>query len=145
MLYAVGREGDVSISITVFTGVCKHWTRTKVLSSYCRSYSEFWAHFWVAQGRWGRSVCPEGGGLKRRSELPARTKVSSLIFSLNICHSMGTGWRLRRSALPLMQPQALLRPRCSSSFFILRLQQQCSAPLMCRIKPLKLADDVCKI
>jgi len=57
----------VSISITVFTGVCKHSTRTKVWSSYCWSYSDFWAHFWLARGRWGWSVCLERAGLKCHS------------------------------------------------------------------------------
>lgn len=145
MLFAGGKKGDVSINITLSTCVSKHWTRTKILSSYCGSYSDFWAHFWLAQGRWGWSVCPERGGLKWYSELIARTKLCSLIFSLNICHYMGTSWHSRSSAFPLMRPQALLCPLCSLSFFILCLYKQGSAPLVCRIKPLKLAGNICKV
>lgn len=122
------------------------WTRSKVLGCYCQSYSDFLAHLCLAEGRWVHLSPGILITLKCHPELSARTKCS-LIFSLPICQWMGASWHLCSSAFLLMQWQALLCPFCSSSFFffISCLNKQCLAPLIFRIKLLKLADDICKI
>lgn len=121
------------------------WTRSKVLGCYCQSYSDFLAHLCLAEGRWVHLSPGTLITLECHPELSARTKCS-LIFSLPICQWMGASWHLCSSAFLLMQWQALLCPFCSSSFFFIScLNKQCLAPLIFRIKLLKLADDICKI